>query len=608
MFVFSDSPKEENPPKRLKLEENNLSQNEIKKEKSEKYVDKIFQIWEQNDLFEYESEEDSSNENIESPVKEKLENDSLQLAFAYMVENSGLTQSEIYNILNKKYLQEQNQINIDKSNSEKELETEIMHVESINQKLDSDEHIQILSENDELNQEELLSIIKNENLNEKDKENFESSKIKINLKNYENKLEEKELKSVIKKVIEIDDDSNDFIEVSKEVNNRKPSNQKIDSDENIQILNENDELNQEELLSIIKSEHEQNLDVKDKRNLDSSKIQINLNNQENKFEKNIKPTITKEFGYEETENKSVVKMVIESDDENDDFVEVSEEVDNRKSSNQSIVNEKENLMKSNQVKLESFTKIKDSDKIFENKEQRNIEEIESGDDSDDFVEVADEEKNRNSIQIIIDTNIPIEDDIFKDIFETEENKLKKESEKIVIKENKENITHLNWEVKEKSANKLNESTEENPPKSIMKEKSPPTPKPPPEPIIPLSMKELETAEKEHSSLIRERNRQERLAANISHQLSLDAQELLQLFGIPYIIAPMEAEAQCAFLDAAHLTDGTITEDSDIWLFGGRSVYKHFFNPNKTCVEYQLNDIGNSFSKYFNIEKIIKKKF
>ena len=30
------------------------------------------------------------------------------------------------------------------------------------------------------------------------------------------------------------------------------------------------------------------------------------------------------------------------------------------------------------------------------------------------------------------------------------------------------------------------------------------------------------------------------------------QELLQLFGLPYIIAPTEAEAQCAWLDAAGL--------------------------------------------------------
>ena len=61
---------------------------------------------------------------------------------------------------------------------------------------------------------------------------------------------------------------------------------------------------------------------------------------------------------------------------------------------------------------------------------------------------------------------------------------------------------------------------------------------------------------------------------------LTLQELLRLFGIPYIEAPMEAEAQCAILDLTDQTSGTITDDSDIWLFGARHVYKNFFNKNK----------------------------
>ena len=46
-----------------------------------------------------------------------------------------------------------------------------------------------------------------------------------------------------------------------------------------------------------------------------------------------------------------------------------------------------------------------------------------------------------------------------------------------------------------------------------------------------------------------------------------------MFGLPYIIAPMEAEAQCAWLDQAKLVDGVVTDDNDVFLFGGQHVYR-----------------------------------
>lgn len=60
---------------------------------------------------------------------------------------------------------------------------------------------------------------------------------------------------------------------------------------------------------------------------------------------------------------------------------------------------------------------------------------------------------------------------------------------------------------------------------------------------------------------------------------------------------MEAEAQCAFLDKVNLTDGTITDDSDIWLFGGKTVYKNFFNQSKHVMEFRSENIQHHFSKH-----------
>lgn len=53
------------------------------------------------------------------------------------------------------------------------------------------------------------------------------------------------------------------------------------------------------------------------------------------------------------------------------------------------------------------------------------------------------------------------------------------------------------------------------------------------------------------------------------EMFAECQELLAMFGIPYIIAPMEAEAQCAAMDKLNLVDGVVTDDSDVFLFGAQ---------------------------------------
>ncbi|XP_072706003.1 DNA excision repair protein ERCC-5 isoform X2 [Ciconia boyciana] len=112
----------------------------------------------------------------------------------------------------------------------------------------------------------------------------------------------------------------------------------------------------------------------------------------------------------------------------------------------------------------------------------------------------------------------------------------------------------------------------------------------------ISLEELEELENdlsaEQNMLQAQKQQQERVAASVTGQMFLESQELLRLFGIPYIEAPMEAEAQCAILDLTDQTSGTITDDSDVWLFGARHVYKNFFSQNKYVEYYQYVDFQN----------------
>ncbi|KAL7421824.1 DNA repair protein rad2 [Cryptotrichosporon argae] len=82
---------------------------------------------------------------------------------------------------------------------------------------------------------------------------------------------------------------------------------------------------------------------------------------------------------------------------------------------------------------------------------------------------------------------------------------------------------------------------------------------------------------------------------ITQAMVAQIQTLLRHFGIPYITAPMEAEAQCAKLAELGLVDGIITDDSDVFLFGGTQCFKNIFNDAKYAECFLAADVERELS-------------
>ncbi|KNC82713.1 hypothetical protein SARC_05014 [Sphaeroforma arctica JP610] len=95
---------------------------------------------------------------------------------------------------------------------------------------------------------------------------------------------------------------------------------------------------------------------------------------------------------------------------------------------------------------------------------------------------------------------------------------------------------------------------------------------------------------EWKQIRKEKRAAKRDASQVTEDIYSDSKTLLKLFGVPWIDSPSEAEAQCAELDRLGLCAGSITEDSDIFLFGARTVYKNMFSLSNTAELYQINDI------------------
>lgn len=102
-------------------------------------------------------------------------------------------------------------------------------------------------------------------------------------------------------------------------------------------------------------------------------------------------------------------------------------------------------------------------------------------------------------------------------------------------------------------------------------------------------------EDELKQLRSQQKRDRRDADEVTQTMIQECQALLRLFGLPYITAPMEAEAQCAELVHLGLVDGIVTDDSDIFLFGGTRIYKNMFNAAKFVECYLTSDLEKEYA-------------
>lgn len=101
---------------------------------------------------------------------------------------------------------------------------------------------------------------------------------------------------------------------------------------------------------------------------------------------------------------------------------------------------------------------------------------------------------------------------------------------------------------------------------------------------------LEELEREEDALQAQAGRAQRDAEGVTETMRAEVMEVLDLWGIPYIVAPMEAEAQCAELERMGLVSGVVTDDSDAFLFGARRVYKNIFESAKYVEAYRMEDV------------------
>ena len=80
------------------------------------------------------------------------------------------------------------------------------------------------------------------------------------------------------------------------------------------------------------------------------------------------------------------------------------------------------------------------------------------------------------------------------------------------------------------------------------------------------------------------------SASISKEQWEQCRDLLQIMGVPYVMAPEEADSQCAYLAKNNLVDAVYTEDMDILTFGSPKIVRNLTSHKIETTEIILKDV------------------
>ncbi|XP_046401963.1 DNA excision repair protein ERCC-5 [Ischnura elegans] len=226
----------------------------------------------------------------------------------------------------------------------------------------------------------------------------------------------------------------------------------------------------------------------------------------------------------------------------------------------------------------------------------------------DFTKKIPQDK-KLEVVVNVDAAADIGDDIFADVFVAEEPKQDSES-KVTASKEVINTTVTDAEAKEELDNPLHEQldsgvtyiddTSGSEPGDVTEvepqEKVAENPEAADVPLPAQSKEASDLTDADRRKLTLELRKKELEGkAGVTDRARIESQELLGLFGVPWVVAPYEAEAQCAFLESVtfssprkgtfsrSLVEGTVTEDSDVWAFGASRVYRHVFDRKRIRV-------------------------